>query len=100
MKMIGLVTCFALISTGAVAQSGGPSGPGAITGDPAASSAKPSADPTKATGRSTNPSGSGTSSSGGRDDNGDQGRDKMSESNSSVKPTPAKPNIANPTNSK
>jgi hypothetical protein len=33
-----------------------------------------------------NPSGSGTSSSGGKDDNGDAGRDKMPESNRTVRP--------------
>jgi hypothetical protein len=32
------------------------------------------------------PSGSGTSTSGGRDDNGDQGRDKMPDSNMTVRP--------------
>jgi hypothetical protein len=34
----------------------------------------------------SNASGSGTSTSGGRDDNGDQGRDKMPESNAGVRP--------------
>jgi hypothetical protein len=34
----------------------------------------------------SNPSGSGTSTSGGKDDNGDQGRDKMPESNKAVQP--------------
>jgi hypothetical protein len=34
----------------------------------------------------SNPSGSGTSTSGGKDDNGDQGRDKMPESNQAVRP--------------
>ena len=32
------------------------------------------------------PSGSGTSTSGGKDDNGDQGRDRMRESSKDVKP--------------
>jgi hypothetical protein len=34
----------------------------------------------------SNPSGSGTSTSGGKDANGDAGRDKMPDSNSSVRP--------------
>jgi hypothetical protein len=63
----------------AVAQ-GTPSGRGSMSGDPAASSANPRAEPGWTTGSSTsNPSGSGTSTSGGKDDNGDQGRDKMPE---------------------
>lgn len=61
-------------SSMALAQSGAPSGRGATTGDPAASSANPGAGTT-----GSNPSGSGTSTSGGKDDNGDQGRDKMPE---------------------
>ena len=32
------------------------------------------------------PSGSGSSTSGGRDDNGDQGRDKMPDSDKNVRP--------------
>jgi len=62
---------------------GGPSGPGAVTGDPAASSQNADHD---TTGRGYTRSGSGMSSSGGRDDNGDQGRDAMPESNNSVRP--------------
>jgi hypothetical protein len=69
----------------ALAQSGGPSGPGSVTGDPAASSASQPSAPTTGAARQS-PSGSGTSSSGGRDDNGDQGRDKMPESGRSVRP--------------
>lgn len=66
---------------------GSPSGRGSTTGDPAASSANPRAAPPGTTGANTsNPSGSGTSTSGGRDDNKDQGRDKMPESNMSVTP--------------
>jgi hypothetical protein len=63
------------------------------TGDPATSSqsAKPDT-----TGMAPNKSGSGTSTSGGRDDNGDQGRDKMPESNMKVNPAPGKPDIPNP----
>ena len=34
----------------------------------------------------SNPSGSGTSTSGGKDDNGDQGRDRMPESSKAVRP--------------
>ena len=63
--------------TGAVAQSGGPSGPGAVRGDPAASSASESSAPPTTGAAKQSPSGSGSSSSGGRDDNGDQGRDTM-----------------------
>jgi hypothetical protein len=70
-----------------LAQAGGPSGRGAVTGDPAASSAKPAAEPsTRGSAIKQNHSGSGTSTSGGRDDNGDQGRDKMPDSDKSVKP--------------
>jgi hypothetical protein len=71
----------------ALAQAGAPSGPGAVTGDPAASSATPQADSqTTGTATRSNPSGSGTSTSGGKDDNGDRGRDKMPESNGKVLP--------------
>ena len=42
--------------------------------------------------------GSGTSTSGGKDDNGDQGRDTMPNSNNAVKPSPGKPNIPDPNN--
>ncbi|MGY4368581.1 hypothetical protein ACVW1A_004646 [Bradyrhizobium sp. LB1.3] len=71
----------------ALAQSGAPSGRGAVTGDPAASSATPRADtPTTGTSNRSNPSGSGTSSSGGKDDNGDAGRDRMPESDRTVRP--------------
>ncbi|MGX1324824.1 hypothetical protein AB7M17_008277 [Bradyrhizobium sp. USDA 377] len=80
-----IVTVFAAGS--ALAQAGAPSGRGAVTGDPAASSANPRADPqtTGAAARS-NPSGSGTSTSGGKDDNADAGRDKMPESDRTVRP--------------
>jgi hypothetical protein len=71
-------------STLAIAQSGAPSGRGSITGDPAASSANPASAPTGTTG--SNPSGSGTSTSGGRDDNGDQGRDRAPDSSIGVRP--------------
>jgi hypothetical protein len=68
------------------AQGGAPSGRGAITGDPAASSATPGTAPTTGNSMKSNPSGSGTSTSGGKDDNGDQGRNKMPESNKAVRP--------------
>ena len=77
----------------ASAQSGGaPSGRGASTGDPAASSTAPSRDPRGTTGMSpSSSSGSGTSTSGGKDDNGDQGRDKMPNSNMTVRPQSQQP---------
>jgi len=66
---------------------GAPSGRGVVTGDPAASSATPHADSqTTGTATRSNPGGSGTSTSGRRDDNGDAGRDKMPESNRTVRP--------------
>jgi hypothetical protein len=65
---------------------GNPSGRGSTTGDPAASSANPNAEPAPRGRSANNPSGSGTSTSGGRDDNGDQGRDKMPET--AKQPTP------------
>ncbi|MBR0821565.1 hypothetical protein [Bradyrhizobium liaoningense] len=80
-----IITWFAAGS--ALAQAGAPSGRGAVTGDPAASSATPHADSqTTGTATRSNPSGSGTSTSGGKDDNGDAGRDKMPESNRTVRP--------------
>jgi hypothetical protein len=90
---IGLAACLALMSTVSFAQTGKPSGQGAVTGDPAASSQNANPD---TTGMSSNKSGSGTSTSGGSDANGDQGRDKMPESNMKVKPSPGKPDIPNP----
>jgi hypothetical protein len=66
-----------------VAQAGAPSGPGSTTGDPVASS---STSGTSGNAMKSNPSGSGTSTSGGKDDNGDQGRDRMPESNKTVRP--------------
>jgi hypothetical protein len=76
---------------------GNPSGQGATTGDPAASSQNINPD---RSGMSPSKSGSGTSTSGGKDANGDQGRDKMPDSNSSVKPSAGKPDISDPTNRK
>ena len=76
-----------LFAAGPALAQGAPSGRGAVNGDPAASSATPRADsPTTGTASRSNRSGSGTSTSGGKDANGDAGRDKMPESNSTVRP--------------
>jgi len=86
MTNIALASALLLGGLPAFAQAcGTPSGRGSTTGDPAASSATPGTSPT---GSSMKPrsSGSGTSTSGGGDDNGDQGRDKMPESNMTVRP--------------
>ena len=91
MKLVAIIMSVLLSSFSFAVAQGNPSGPGAVTGDPAASTAKPSADPAKTRGQSNNPSGSGTSTSGGKDDNGDQGRDKMPESNMTVKRSPGSP---------
>jgi hypothetical protein len=73
LKRIALSAAFAMTATLSLAQ-GNPSGPGAVTGDPAASSANPHAGAPNLTGANTsNPSGSGTSPSGGKDDNPDHG---------------------------
>jgi hypothetical protein len=80
------------LSSPAFAQ-GNASGQGATTGDPAASSQ--SVNPEES-GLSPNKSGSGTSTSGGKDANGDQGRDKMPQSNMKVNPAPGKPDIPSP----
>jgi hypothetical protein len=92
MKLIAMIVGIMLGTCSiALAQSGAPSGRGSTTGDPAASSANP-----RAGTPGSNPSGSGTSTSGGKDDNGDQGRDKMPDSNMAVRPSPGKPDIPNP----
>lgn len=95
MKLIGLVASVVLASASIALAQGNPSGRGAATGDPAASTANPRAEPGGTVGsHASNPSGSGTSTSGGKDDNGDQGRDKMSDSNMNVRPEhqqPARP---------
>jgi len=53
---------------------GNPSGPGAVTGDPAKNSASSSASPSgEQINKHANPTGSGTSPSGGKDDNPDHG---------------------------
>ena len=77
---IAVATAFVLSGPIAFAQSD-PGGPG--TPRPASSSASKKQD---TTGMAPNCSGSGTSTSGGRDDNGDQGRDTMPDSNKSVMP--------------
>jgi hypothetical protein len=75
-----------LCTFAAYAQSGAPSGRGSTTGDPAASSATPGTSPTTGSSMQASPSGSGTSTSGGKDDNDDQGRDKMPDSSQGVTP--------------
>jgi len=86
MRLKAAVAAALIVCCGAgFAQSGGPSGRGAVTGDPAASSATPGTAPTTGMANQSR-SGSGTSSSGGSDANGDQGRDKMPESNKTVLP--------------
>lgn len=75
------------VAGSALAQSAAPSGRGAVTGDPAASSATPHASSqTTGIAPKSNPSGSGTSTSGGKDDNGDAGKDKMPDSDRTVRP--------------
>ncbi|MEA2881296.1 MAG: hypothetical protein QOH32_515, partial [Bradyrhizobium sp.] len=86
LTVLAAATVLALSSNLAFAQAGGASGRGSTTGDPAASSATPGASPTTGNAMKPNPSGSGTSTSGGKDDNGDQGRDRMPESSKDVKP--------------
>jgi hypothetical protein len=86
LTVLAAAAVLALSSNLAFAQAGGPSGRGSTTGDPAASSATPGASPTTGNAMKSNPSGSGTSTSGGKDDNGDQGRDRMPESSKDVKP--------------
>ena len=83
---ISFALVLALAGAVAYAQSGTPSGRGSVTGDPAASSATPSASPTTGSSMKPNPSGSGTSTSGGSDANGDQGRDKMPETQNEKSP--------------
>ena len=99
MKLFSIVLTVLLGSWSFAFAQGNPSGRGSVNGDPAASTANPSADPQATSGRAqNNTSGSGTSTSGGKDDNGDQGRDKMPESNMAVKPSPGKPDIPNAAN--
>ena len=86
LAVVAAVAALALSSNLAFAQAGGPSGRGSTTGDPAASSATPGTSPTTGSAVKSGPSGSGASTSGGKDDNGDQGRDRMPESSKHVKP--------------
>ncbi|MCA6119355.1 hypothetical protein J6524_31455 [Bradyrhizobium sp. WSM 1738] len=81
MKFAFVCAMVLLLSGANALAQGNPSGRGSVSGDPAASSANPRADPATTGRSSNNPSGSGTSTSGGRDDNADQGRDKMPETN-------------------
>ncbi|MET4797969.1 hypothetical protein [Bradyrhizobium sp. LB11.1] len=86
---VGLAVFIAALfaTASALAQTGAPSGRGAVTGDPAASSATPHAgSQTTGTATKSTPSGSGTSTSGGKDSNGDAGRDKMPDSDRTVRP--------------
>jgi hypothetical protein len=72
MRYVLLVLSALLLSCSLVLAQGNASGRGSVKGDPAASSANPRADPNTTRGQ-----GSGMqSTSGGKDDNGDQGRDK------------------------
>ena len=71
---------------GGLIPSGAPSGRGATTGEPAASSATRGSSPTTGNAIKPHRSGCGTSTSGGRDDNGDQGPDKMPENDKTVRP--------------
>jgi hypothetical protein len=86
MKYLAIVVSVMLGSYSLALAQGGASGRGSVTGDPAASSANPSTDPNATTGMSPSSSGSGTSTSGGKDENGDQGRDKAPGSGMAVKP--------------
>ena len=88
MKLIAVIISAMLATYSVAVAQGNP-------GDPAASTANPRAQPGGTVGASSaNPDGSGTSTSGGKDDNGDQGRDKMPDSNMNVRSQdqqPAKP---------
>jgi hypothetical protein len=87
MKFIAMILSLLIGSHSFALAQGNPSGRGAVTGDPAASSANPqAASPSEPSNKQSNPSGSGTSTSGGKDANGDEGRDKMPESNMKVEP--------------
>jgi hypothetical protein len=88
---IALAAAFALSGSFAYAQTK----PGSPEKQP--SSSAPTYD---TSGMGHSKSGSGTSTSGGSDANGDQGRDKMPQSDTAVKPAPGKPDIPDPTNKK
>lgn len=84
---LALATALSMLGAFVHAQNGVPSGRGSVIGDPAASSATPGTSP-NTTGNAMKPSrsGSGASTSGGSDANGDQGRDKMPDSDLHVRP--------------
>lgn len=75
MRYIAAMVSILLGSFSFALAQGNPSGPGAVTGDPAASSSSASKSPPAGatSGNASNPSGSGTSPSGGKDDNPDHG---------------------------
>jgi hypothetical protein len=87
MRLVAITVSVLLASHAVAVAQGTPRGLGSTMGDPASSSANPRAGPSGTTGNASNPNGSGTSPSGGKDDNADQGRDSMPESNMGVKPT-------------
>ena len=97
MKLVAIILSVLLSSHSVALAQGNPSGRGSITGDPAASTSNPRAEPPPTTGSTSSISGSGTSTSGGKDYNMDGGRDKMPDSNMTVKPSPGKPDIPSPT---
>jgi hypothetical protein len=80
-KALVLASAFVLSVTIAHAQSSA-----GTAGSPRPAANSSSSKNHDTTGMSPNKSGSGTSTSGGSDANGDQGRDKMPESNNSVRP--------------
>jgi hypothetical protein len=85
MKLTVAATIIAFLVSGPIASAqSDPGGPG--TPRPAATSASPKGPSYDTTGMAPNRSGSGTSTSGGSDANGDQGRDKMPDSNKNVMP--------------
>lgn len=73
MKHLAIIGSVLLGTCSLALAQGNPSGPGAVTGDPAASSANKGSAPDASAPKPSNPSGSGTSPSGGKDDNPDHG---------------------------
>lgn len=74
MKYLPIMLIVLLGSSSLALAQGNPSGPGAVTGDPAKNSASSSASPSgEQSTKHANPAGSGTSPSGGKDDNPDHG---------------------------
>jgi len=86
---IALAAFFALSGSFAYAQT-----------NPGSSGKQPYTPSYDTSGKGHGPSGSGSSTSGGRDESGDEGRDKMPEANAKVRPTPGKPDIPNAANQK